>query len=152
MNGETAIIRRSIPLLLAAAALAGCDNPLGAGPCVHTYDDPVLEIDAARSTADAAIDAVILSELALDGRAVTPAELLGAAPDSGVEALDDGRIRCDVPCGFGYAEGSYAFTAAAEGYQPGALTVEARYDDFSGGCPSSSAGGTTVSVELSPEP
>lgn len=136
-----------VPAVLVFTLLfTGCDS-FGAGPCVHTYEDPVMRLSAATTAGDP-VDLVILTNFELDGRPVEPAELMAVAESA---ELVGEAIHCEVECGFGTAEGTYTFVVHAEGFESASVTLEAAYADFSGGCPSSNSGSTVVSVDVVPE-
>lgn len=139
-------IRTLLVIALATAPLAGCDG-LGAGPCVHVFEDPVIRIADVQSAAGDAIDRVEFSEFRVRGTSVD-ADALADDPAYGVQVTSEGTLLCDVPCGFAVDEGAYEFRVEADGYQSRALDVEARFQDFSGGCPSSNSGSTEISVQL----
>lgn len=125
---------------------AACDLG-GAGPCVHTYEDPVMRLSAA-TTAGEPVEVVTLTNFELDSRPVEPAELMVVTENA---ELVGNAIQCEVECGVGTTEGTYTFVVHAEGFESESVTVEAAYSDFSGGCPSSNSGSTLVSVDLVPE-
>ena len=129
----------------ATCLLSSCDLFL-AGACDHEYRDPVLAL-ALRSGGPGTIS---LSGFSIDGRAVSALDQLAVPPAFHVRVVDDALI-CEVPCGFGVEEGRYTFTAGASGFAPTPVDVEARYDDFDSGCPSSNSGSTQIAVLLRPE-
>lgn len=131
-------------VMVAAFVIDGCDFP-GAGPCIHVYEDPVIRMAAVTGADGGTVGSVTLSGFAVDGRSVNASMLLEAA--YGVDVVE-GALVCDVACGFGTEPGTYTFTIDAEGHAPEPVTVEARYAEFSGGCPSSSSGSTVVDLEL----
>ena len=129
------------------ACIAGCDAETN-GPCVHTYDDPLIHITRATDAATgAAIPTVWLSAFTLGGMVTGPQPLLAGSPAFGV--TPEGQVlRCDPGCGFGTSEGVYRFSAAAPGYLTATVEVNARYSRFDGGCPSSNSGSTRLDVRL----
>lgn len=138
----------ALATLTGLTALAACDIA-GPGVRVHRYEDPVLTLTSVRSAYGAPVDSVVLGDFTIDGRPVSGASLVTEA-HHGVELLDDGRLLCRGECGFGTLEGTYRFTAAAEPYGSAAVEVDALYDEFHGGCPSSSAGTTEAEIMLLP--
>jgi hypothetical protein len=133
--------------LLLLLVLAACDD--GMGVCVHEYLDPILEVASVVDAADGeAINRIWISGVERFGEPV-PGEALLGGPAYG--ATPDGEaIRCDPACGIGVGEGEYRLIVTAHGYQPKELTVLAEYQEFRGGCPSSSAGSHVLELELTP--
>lgn len=137
---------KAVPVLL-SSVLLGCDGL--AGPCEHTYLDPVLEIVRVTDAEDqTAIGEVALGHFSLDGNGVEMARL-AAGPAFGIE-VEGQEIICTVACGFGVEQGTYRFRVRAAGYAPLDASLDARYSEFNGGCPSSNSGGMRVAVELTP--
>jgi hypothetical protein len=143
--------RESSPVLVATSLVLtfGCQE-FGAGPCIHTYRDPVLAITAATNAATGARIAPLFITGVTVGGQVQPVSYL-LTTTFGVRAQGD-TIICDVPCGFGTSEGAYGFTASAPGYAARAITVNARFARFDGGCPSFNAGSTETSISLARAP
>lgn len=111
---------------------------------------PPVRADGA--TASASVGSALLSAFRIDGSTVLPSELTRSDAVYGVQVTPDGELRCDAPCGFGTTEGRYRFTMEAAGYRPRSLDVEAVFEGFSGGCPSSNSGSTVITPEMTPEP
>ena len=134
---------------LAAAALAlvsGCDV---VGACLHEYKDPVLALRL-QVSGSAPPMTIRLTDVRLGGgRPLQDVRYLVGPPAYRARAVAD-TVECDAPCGFAFDEGRYAFVAIAAGFRPESVTVEARYDAFHGGCPSSNAGSTVLTVPLVP--
>jgi hypothetical protein len=145
-------VARDFRPAVGAAALAltlGCQE-FGAGPCEHTYRDPVLALTTATDAASGArITPLFLTAVSVGGQVQPIGYLLATA--FGAREQDDTLV-CDVPCGFGTSEGRYAFTASAVGYAPRAIAVDARFARFEGGCPSFNEGSTRTSVALPRNP
>jgi hypothetical protein len=145
-------LAREVPPALVATVLAltlGCQG-FGAGPCEHTYRDPVLAVTAATdANSGARIAPLCITAVRVGGQAQPVGYLLATA--FGARAQGDTLV-CDVPCGFGTSEGRYAFTASAVGYEPRAAAVDARFARFEGGCPSFNEGSTRTSVALPRSP
>ena len=145
--GVTVSLRapRSVFVLLAGVLSLGCAEG-GAGPCVHTYRDPVLAITAAvDSGTGVRITPVFVTGVTIDGQSQPVGSLLAVA--FGASARGD-TVVCGLPCGFGTSEGQYSFTATAPGYAIRRVSVNARFARFDGGCPSSNEGSTEISVSL----
>lgn len=157
--------RCAAPALL--ALLAGCGgggstpadaNDPGAGsgggvvgPCVHQFLEPVLQFDSAvRRDTRAAVPLVTLSGVTLNGAAVATEWLMSGARNL-IPGASAGTLVCTLPCGLGTLEGRYAMDLTATGLMPQHVSVDARYTRFSGGCPSSSSGGTHMALEWVPQ-
>ena len=134
--------------MLAAVGMASCREDMG-GPCIHTLEDPLLVVSSARDIeTGVAIDSLNIVRIRIDDVAITdPDYLIAGTPSFNVMPIDAG-IRCRVACGFAGSEGRYDFDVEAEGYQSRTMTVEARYETFRGGCPSSNSGSVVLSVFL----
>ena len=95
-----------------AAVLVGCDGV--AGPCVHTYREPLLQIVAGHDTqTGATIASVTIRNVRRDG-IEQDLRLLLAGPSYGVEVQGD-SFACRIPCGFATSGGSYILTVSARG-------------------------------------
>ncbi len=132
-----------------SASLSGC--VLGGGPCIHTYEDPVLVIREVRGPQGILLSPVTISGLAFAGRLVEDLAQYATPPGFNVQVVPEG-LRCVVACGLGVSEGIYDLTVVALGYAPKVVRVDARYRNFDGGCPSSNSGSTEVAVVLQPAP
>jgi hypothetical protein len=144
--------RRSRPVLVAICVVPafGCQE-FGAGPCEHTYRDPVLAVTAATDEASRApVTPVFITGVTVGGQLQPPSFLL-IPPAFGARAQGD-TIVCGVPCGFGTSEGRYAFVASAPGYAPRTIAVDARFARFDGGCPSFNEGSTRTAIALPRSP
>lgn len=132
----------------ALAAIHGCGpEDVGVGPCVHTYLDPVIHIPAVTDYATGEeIDSFVISDVVLDGQPI-PVDRLTRVFSSGAEAEGDSLV-CSTPCGFGTDEGRYELTVSSSGYCPRRVDLEAQYDTFEGGCPSSNGGGVLLEISL----
>lgn len=142
---------RFAPLLALALAMSACGGDDSeesvAGPCVHLYQDEVLQLESAsgRDTG-AVIPELRLRDFSVDGAALSIDEVI-AQRSSSVQR-DGDVLRCVLPCGFGVQEGEWTFAARAEGYAWTGQVVEARYAVTVGGCPSYSDEGTEASIQL----
>jgi hypothetical protein len=146
--------RTTVRTLIAVAMLplgwAGSD-PSAAQmmrPCVHTYNSGIVVVAAARSAggAAAALPTVALGGFKVNGQPVNPSDLqqLHNATPSGE------GLACTLPCSFGVEEGKWQFTAGAAGHAAKVVSVDARYAEFVGGCPSYNDKGTEVRLVLEP--
>jgi hypothetical protein len=132
-------------VVAAVLLLGGCDRL--AGPCSHTYREPILQLGSARdSLTNAPLPRVVLHEVRQNGRTLDLGFLL-AAPGFGVAVQGDSAL-CDLPCGFAVEEAQYRLTVSAPDYPRQARTYTARYRVFQGGCPSFNDGGVRVSLAL----
>ncbi|MBV8659086.1 MAG: hypothetical protein JO142_14770 [Burkholderiales bacterium] len=137
-------------LLLLPIAIAGCggggtQDP-AAGPCDLRYTEPVVLVTSATdAVTNHDLGAITISGVQIYGVA---ANLVVVAQTSSSVSISDTNLRCTTPCGFGWTEGKYSFTAAAPGYQPATVTVDARYSSRSGDCPLVMSGGTKVAIVL----
>jgi len=79
--------------------VAGCGAETN-GPCVHTYDDPLIHIaGAVDAVTGAAIPTVWLSGFTLGGMTTGPQPLLAGSPAFGVTP-EEQTLRCVPGCGF----------------------------------------------------
>jgi hypothetical protein len=131
--------------LIAALLLEGCDS---VGACVHTFEDPVLSIVRVEGSS-VLLNSVTISDVVIALQPVGNLGSLTTPPALGISIVN-GELRCDVPCGFGVAEGQYEFTVKAPGYLDQRVTTMASYSRFDGGCPSSNSGRTELTVSLAP--
>lgn len=146
--------RTTARTLLAAAMLPlGCAGPDPSAaqmmrPCVHTYRSGIVVVAAAQSAggAAAALPTVTLGDFKVNGQPLNPSDLqqLNNATPAGP------GLACTVPCSFGVEEGKWQFTAGAAGHAAKAVSVDARYAEFVGGCPSYNDKGTEVRLVLEP--
>ncbi len=135
----------ALALAAVAAAVSACTDP-GAGPCLHSYRDPVLTVARATDAATGeALPQVRLRGFHIDGFEVAAEELRRVSFNVSV---DDDALLCDAPCGFGSREGTYRFSARTPLHPWQTVQVDARYHEFSPGCPSYDAHGDSVSLEL----
>ncbi len=120
------------------------------GPCVHTFEEPVLTIKSVSSTVTGnAISSVEIFEIKIDSLSGYPASLIDEISNN--ISVKDSILICTIPCGFGIMEGLYEISISANGYRDLTLSTLAKYDELNGGCPSSSSGGQSISFSLSPE-
>lgn len=132
----------AVPLLALQACGGGSQSM--AGPCVHTYVEPIVLLDKVAVEGETgSISRVVIADVQRDGQPVS----LQFEVNSGIEDTAQGLV-CTLPCGLGNTEGTYTFQVTASGFAPRVVTVNARYAVFQAGCPSSNDGGTHVSAAL----
>ena len=118
----------------------------GIGPCIHTYNEPILHLESIQDSLSNNISFVKLYDLRINGSLQT-----GESPiiNSYSIVADDSIFYCNIPFGFGVEEGKYEFTIEAEGYKPKNFTIEnVTYSIFEGGCPSFNDGGKRIDLSL----
>ena len=115
------------------------------GPCVHTYNEPILHITSVRdSLHNKVIPFVTLKNLKINGLIQNTYSMLS---ESYLIAADDSIYYCNVPFGLGIQEGTYEFVLEADGYSPKLIKIEnVNYSVSQGGCPSYSDGGTRIEL------
>lgn len=120
------------------------------GPCVHTYNEPVLNIDRIMdSQTGAPIQKVKIGSLTVDNVEQNPAWVsAGVAKNI---TIQDRSLFGQPPFGFGSENGIYQFIIQAVGYRDTLLCQLANYQTFKGGCPSFSDDGTHITVKMRPE-
>ena len=131
-----------LPLL----GLAGCQV---VGACEHVFKDPVLAVQL-NAVGASRPGTPALTGFQLNGRSQPPTPDWTNAPAYRVQIRGD-TLFCQATCGFSFNEGGYQFTASADGFAPRPVAVDARYQEFDGGCPSSSQGSTRITLTLTPE-
>ena len=139
----TATLSRLLPLL----GLAACQGWM-AGPCEHVFKDPVLvvQLDVVGPLRPGI---VALTDFRLNERSQPSPAYWTGAPAYRAQIQGD-TLFCQATCGFSFDEGRYQFNASATGFDPRPVAVDARYQDFDGGCPSSNRGSTRITVTLTP--
>ncbi|MEQ9092441.1 MAG: hypothetical protein RIE52_15210 [Balneola sp.] len=121
------------------------------GPCIHSYDEPVLEITSAISAEDdSPIEEVVISEVTIDSVLFSVQDLTLEFSENII--VKDSVLICSIPCGFGTNEGIYELTFSAQGYFDLTISTLAEYDNKKGGCPSSSSGSHHLGFSLYPKP
>ncbi|MBQ0958993.1 hypothetical protein KAK06_08475 [Ideonella sp. 4Y11] len=141
---KTKRILLAVPVLALQACGGGSSEPTD-GACLHLYLEPIVLIDRVSVEGETGtISRAVITDLQRDGQVVSLQQL---AVSSGVEETAQGLV-CTLPCGLGNTEGTYTFQLTASGFAPRAVTVNARYAVFQGGCPSSNDGGTHVSAVM----
>lgn len=140
-------------LLFSLFLLSGCLSDIGdpgIGPCVHIFDDPILQLESATSTLDGkAIDTLLISKVTFDSLTVDLKFLIAEASHNIVAT--DSNLICTVPCGFGTEKGQYNFTVSSENYAEKSISAFAAYKNLKGGCPSSSSGSHKINISLNPQ-
>ena len=125
--------------------MASCNRIIDPiGPCVHTYEEPVLNILSISGDESTAITQANIYSISIDGNHRDPSFLIMESSNN--VTISDTTLICTVPCGFGTASGQYQFTIVSEGYEPKSITVNADYEVFKGGCPSSNSKGTRINI------
>lgn len=136
-------------VFLLVTILSGCDE-VGLGGCEHIYQEPLFRVGSVTDArTGAALAAVSLTDIEIDGHAVTGLGMLTGPPAAGVHVTGDTLV-CATGCGFATQPGLYAFEASAPGYAPRAMAMRGAYRHFDGGCPSRNWGSTTLEVTLIP--
>ncbi len=134
-----------IYLILAVCFFLSCskDDNDGIGPCVHTYNEPILNVSSINDTLNnISLQFVKLYDLKINGFKTLG---LNAISTSYSIVSGDSIFYCNVPFGFGVEEGKYEFIIEADGYNPKKITIEnVNYSIFEGGCPSYNDGGTQI--------
>jgi len=131
-----------------AAILASCQDDSGFGPCLHEYRSSILEIPSAIvAETNEPVSEFVVHSVTLNGYSLEPWQVAGHPPAHGV-LIDNGVLRCTVPCGLGTQPGHYVLVIEGGGQPPQSIEVEASYRIFKGGCPSYNDGGTSFSVTL----
>ena len=119
------------------------------GPCVHSYEDPVIHIQSIKNAKSGLeITEFVIKEITIDSIG-TNLRILTLSPSYSTVYLDS-SLFCTIPCGFGVQEGVYKFKISAPNYIDTIVTINAKYSMFKGGCPSSNSGGTKVGYLLQP--
>lgn len=138
-----------VAILIAGSAIS-CEQNEGtlAGPCVHNYEDPILAISSVEDAESGEqIPRITVDKVFIDSIRTDISSLVRESSQN--VTIQDSSILCEVPCGFGTLDGHYKFSVHASGYEDTTVTQEnVRYENFDGGCPSSSSGSTTMSFTL----
>jgi|AntRauTorcE11897_2_1112592.scaffolds.fasta_scaffold40294_2 hypothetical protein len=120
------------------------------GPCVHTYEEPVLTIQSVSSAETGnKISTLEIFNVKIDNVSGNPASLIDEVSEN--ISVEDSILICTIPCGFGTMEGTYEFAVKADGFKDSIIYKSAQYNKLEGGCPSSSSDGTKISFSLIPE-
>ncbi len=135
----------NIIVLLVVLGLFSCGEDDSVGPCVHTYKEPVFNVESIQDTINnVSLRFVKLYSLKIDNLTQNPASALF---ESYSVVTDDSVFYCNIPFGFGVEEGKYEFIIEAENYEPKTFTIEnVRYSIHDGGCPSYSDGGMKLKL------
>lgn len=138
----------SIVGLITLMNCRGIDNRVG--PCVHTYNEPVLNIDrVVDSQTGAPIQKVKISSLTVDNVEQNPAWVIAGVAKN--ITIQDSSLFGQPPFGFGTNDGIYQFFIQATGYRDTLVCQLANYQTFKGGCPSFNDDGTHITVKMRPE-
>ncbi len=150
-------INHLIAVSVTAGVLCACgpnsDNEEAlAGPCVVLHRESVVHLDAASgSQSGAVIGDLEITGLAVNDQTVSELELeLLATAGSNISASGD-SLFCTLPCQFGIEEGTWTFTATADGYLPTEQSLVASYGVFEGGCPAYYDEGSHFEIQLDEE-
>ena len=150
MNPSRFLLISLLPLLVLACGEQEEDDNDLAGPCVDTYEEPVLIIeDVVDEASNDSIDEVEIWNIQHDGSTAQYSDQAELGMSEHPE--DSERQICTPICGFGAAAGHWSFTVDADGYATKEASFDAEYEEFHGGCPSVYDGGTRVELSLTPE-
>src|SRR5574341_2557714 len=116
------MLRRSIvPLAFGGlVVVSGCDR-FFAGPCSHTYREPVLFISRVTDALNGGpLSVVYLDSLTFQGALGAAQPILWSPTlESGVGLSQSGSlVQCAITCAFGSSAGTYRFRLSAPGYVP----------------------------------
>lgn len=140
-------MRFSIILML--TLLVGCKVGETLGPCLHTYEDPVLHIQSVTNAQTGqSVQALDIVQVLLNGQ---KQDLHFVTAVSFNVVVMDSTLLCGLPCGFGTEPGVYTLTVAARGCRDTTVSLAASYAVFKGGCPSSNSGGSQYSFQMEPQ-
>lgn len=121
------------------------------GPCVVMYRDPLITIERARDAViGAAIPRLFVSDVSWGDRQPGVAFLLAGGAEARNAVMEEGRLRCDVSCGFGSSSGTYRLTFQAPGFRDTTLTLAAAYSGGGGNCPAILSNGVRVTLDMQP--
>ena len=135
-----------IPIVLVLGMLVGCKADGTVGPCIHTYEDPVLHIQSVTNTQTGqSVQALNIVQVLFNGQK-QDLHVLTAVSFNVV--VMDSTLLCGLPCGFGTEPGVYTLTATARGCRDTTVSLAASYAAFKGGCPSSNSGGSQYSFRM----
>lgn len=141
---------KALTIILILICVTACNSPNISGPCVHTYEDPIIHIDRVTDiVTGSSIRAFQITSALIDTFNVDLALLKTSAFYNVV--LFDSALICNTPCGFGTNAGTYTLTITAPNYRDTTIVIQAKYAVFNGGCPSSNSGGTVFNFQLSPK-
>lgn len=119
------------------------------GPCDHTYEETILQIESVRNSKDGKnIETIVLSEIKIDSVKIKLSHFIEFV--SSRVAIIDSTLICNPPCGFGTDSGKYSFRLSAKGFKDTMILCSPFYKIFKGGCPSSSNGGLRLNIILQP--
>lgn len=141
-------MKRNALMILLSVAVWSCDKSKDGtiGPCVHTYEDPVLHVESVTDAQNGQrVFAFRILEVTRNGVKQQPIFLKIVSYNV---VVYDTTLVCNVPCGFGTDEGAYTLRVSASGYRDTTISVNAKYAVFKGGCPSSNSGGTKFSFQM----
>jgi hypothetical protein len=114
---------------------------------VHYYLDPIIEIkNVSDEESGRSITSFKITKSKIDSFEIDLHYLINDVSFNSV--LYDSALYCSTPCGFGSDDGEYSLTISSVGYRDTTITFIAQYQNFKGGCPSSSSGSTVVSFQM----
>ena len=140
------MVKIKVSIVLMLGSVAGCKVGGTIGPCVHTYEDPVLHIQSVTNAQTGqSVQALQILQVLLEGQK-QDSQILKAVSFN--VTVMDSTLLCGLPCGFGTEAGIYTLTVAARGCRDTTISLPAKYAVLKGGCPSSSSGGTQHSFQM----
>ena len=143
-------MKAHIIILILICVVTACNSPNISGPCVHTYEDPVIHIDrVADVVTGTSISAFQITSALIDSFNLDAASLRSSVSYNAV--VFNSVLICNTPCGFGTTAGTYTLSISAPNYKDTTIVIQANYTVFNGGCPSSNSGGTVFNFQLSPK-
>lgn len=141
---------KALTIILILICVTACNSPNISGPCVHTYEDPVIHIDQVTDVVTGtSINAFQITSALIDTFNLDVASLRISVSYNVV--VFDSVLICNTPCGFGTSGGIYTLSISAPNYKDTTVVIQANYAVFNGGCPSSNSGGTVFNFQLSPK-
>jgi hypothetical protein len=131
--------------------LITCGYPVeNAGPCVHTYKEPILHVSSVKDAkTNLELDKVYFYSIKINNYD-TPVSQIEMDEYHNIEFFDTVMV-CTVPFSFGIASGDYQFNTAIEGYKEKINSIkDVEYSIKEGGCPSYEDGGLQIELILNP--
>jgi hypothetical protein len=120
-----------------------------AGPCVHTYEEPSLNIDWVKDgKTENYLNVIRIKEVVYNDSIKLNLSYLKIISKNVVYA--DSMLICNLPCGFGTYEGSYNIKVSANGFRDTIIQATPKYKIYKGGCPSSNSGGARITFQMTP--
>lgn len=150
------LFRRQALASVGLVMLCGACSESMDGPCVVTYEDPLLTIaSVSNAQTGAPVSQVRLRDIRFRGNRVNDLQYLTqtSAPARGV-TVQGQELVCNVSCAFGADEGVYTFVVSQAGLRDTLVSVDAKYANRRsqpGGCPTTLSGGIALQLRLSPQ-